>query len=95
MVYGSYTGEIRLRWANFGDANVIIEDGGKIIESVPNETFVFQWSPGEGTSTVTFHLEPYKAGTLVKLEETGYSNTNNDIVACIGCATGWGEALTL
>jgi len=30
---------------------------------------------------------------LLLLEEQGY--TNEDINACIGCAVGWGEAVTL
>jgi uncharacterized protein YndB with AHSA1/START domain len=89
------TGEIRFRWTDFGSENATIEDGGTIIESVQNEKFVFQWSPGNATTTVTFNLLPYKEGTLVTLEEIGYSNTAEDISACIGCATGWGEALTL
>ncbi|MFF2448378.1 SRPBCC domain-containing protein [Neobacillus sp. NPDC058068] len=89
------TGELRLRWTNFGSENVNVEDGGKILEATPNKRFVFQWSPGEQNSTVTFKLEPYKDGTLVVLNETGYTNSGKDLKACIGCAVGWGEALTL
>ncbi|MFS0823215.1 SRPBCC family protein [Bacillus sp. 1P02SD] len=89
------TGEIRLRWKNLGSNNVDIEDGGKIIEATLNKRFVFQWSPGEQNSTVSFALEPYKDGTLVVLHETGYTNSEKDIKACIDCAVGWGEALIL
>ncbi|MCC3357162.1 SRPBCC family protein [Bacillus sp. REN16] len=89
------TGEIRLRWTNFGSEQENIDDGGKILEATPNKRFVFQWSPGEQNSTVTFNLEPYKDGTLVVLNETGYTNSDKDVKACIGCAVGWGEALTL
>ncbi len=89
------TGEIRLRWTNFGSENVSIEDGGKILEAIPNKRFVFQWSPGEQSSTVTFKFAPYKDGTLVVLNETGYTNSERDLKACIGCAVGWGEALML
>lgn len=89
------TGEIRFRWTNFGSGNVSIEDGGKILEAIPNKRFVFQWSPGEKSSTVTFKFEPYKDGTLVVLNETGYTNSEKDLKACIECAVGWGEALTL
>lgn len=89
------TGQIRLRWTNFGSENVNIEDGGKVLAAIPNKKFVFQWSPGEQSSTVTFELEPYKGGTLVFLNETGYTNSEEDLKACIGCAVGWGEALTL
>lgn len=89
------TGDLRLRWTNFSSENETIEDGGKILEAIPNKRFVFQWSPGEQSSTVTFNFEPYKEGTLVILHETGYTNSERDLKACIDCATGWGEALTL
>lgn len=89
------TGEIRLRWSEFGSNNENIEDGGKILEAIPNESFTFQWSPGERKTTVSFTLKPYKDGTLAALNETGYSDAENDLAACIGCAVGWGEALTL
>jgi hypothetical protein len=38
-------------------------------------------------------MEPYKEGTLLILEEHGY--TAKDIKSCISCAVGWGEAMTL
>ncbi|GGA67911.1 SRPBCC family protein [Ornithinibacillus halotolerans] len=88
-------GEIILRWENFGSDQVDIEDGGKILEVVSNKRFVFQWSPGEQPSTVRFELEPYREGTAVTLYETGYTNSEKDLRACIQCAVGWGEALTL
>lgn len=89
------TGEIRLRWDKFGENMTSIVDGGKILEAIPNEKFAFQWSPGEGYTTVVFTLESYKSGTLLQLQETGYSTSTRDIGACLGCAVGWGEALTL
>ncbi|MBY6038052.1 SRPBCC domain-containing protein [Fictibacillus nanhaiensis] len=86
------TGEIRLRWTEFGKNQENMEDGGKIIEAIPHKTFIFQWSPGESTTTVSFTLEPFKEGTLVVLNETGYTDSDNDLAACIGCA-GAGEKL--
>ncbi|MFT4413666.1 SRPBCC family protein [Fredinandcohnia humi] len=94
-IHSDGTGEILIKWKNYGSDNATVEDGGKILKSVLNKKFVFQWSPGEGYSTVSFTLEPYKEGTLVVLHETGYSTSNRDMAACIGCAVGWGEALTL
>jgi hypothetical protein len=44
---------------------------------------------------VSFTLEPFKSGTILTVIETGYSNSERDVRACLGCATGWGEALTL
>lgn len=89
------TGEIRLRWSNYGIDKIAIEDGGKILEAIPYECFVFQWSPGESVTTVKFLLKPYKEGTMLRIAESGYSESDRDIKACIGCAVGWGEALNL
>ncbi|MQR94378.1 SRPBCC family protein [Fictibacillus phosphorivorans] len=94
-IYPDRTGEIRMRWINFGSEKVTIEDGGSILEAIPNQKFVFQWSPGEQISTVTIELKPYKDGTLVVLNESGYTHSERDIRACIGCSVGWGEALAL
>ncbi|MEH7380205.1 SRPBCC domain-containing protein [Bacillus sp. JJ1533] len=94
-IYPDGTGEIKLICTDFGSENIDIEDGGKIVQAIPNKRFVFRWLPGEQNSTVTFTLEPYKDGTLVVLNETGYTDSEKDIKACIGCAVGWGEALTL
>ncbi|MFC0190159.1 SRPBCC domain-containing protein [Fictibacillus aquaticus] len=92
---GDGTGEIRLRWTNFGSEKKTIEDGGMILEAVPGKSFVFQWAPGESVTTISIQLESYKEGTRVMLTETGYSNSERDLAACIDCAAGWGEALTL
>jgi uncharacterized protein YndB with AHSA1/START domain len=89
------TGEILLRWTEFGNKRINIEDGGKILKTIPNELFVFQWSPGEVPTNVSFKISPYKDGSLVELNETGYSNLEKDLDACLRCAAGWGEALTL
>ncbi|WP_176753007.1 hypothetical protein [Tenuibacillus multivorans] len=40
-------------------------------------------------------MKPFRNGTLIELHETGYSNSKADQEACIDCATGWGEAMTL
>ncbi|MED3653138.1 SRPBCC domain-containing protein [Heyndrickxia sporothermodurans] len=89
------TGDIRLKWTDFGSKKENIEDGGKILKAIPNKSFVFQWSPGESITTVSIKLEKYKDGTLVRLRETGYSSSEKDLAAYLGCAVGWGEALTL
>ncbi|MGV3466372.1 MAG: SRPBCC family protein [Heyndrickxia sp.] len=92
-INGDGAGEIWLRWSYEDDHQRQIVDGGKILESIPYKSFVFQWKPGENTTTVKFQLEPFKEGTLLQLEEQSY--TNEDTFACIGCAVGWGEAMTL
>ncbi|MFD1738737.1 SRPBCC domain-containing protein [Bacillus salitolerans] len=86
------TGEILFKWF-VGERTIV--DGGKIIKVVPSKVFAFQWSPGQELTTVHFDLVPYKDGTLVTLTEVGYSMVGQDLKACIGCAVGWGEAMTL
>jgi uncharacterized protein YndB with AHSA1/START domain len=88
-------GQIRLRWRDFGAGHWTTEDGGPVLDALPDERFVFQWSPGERPTTVSFTLEPLGPGTLVKLTESGYSASERDARAHVGCAVGWGEALTL
>ncbi|HEU5138409.1 MAG TPA: SRPBCC domain-containing protein [Bacillales bacterium] len=88
-------GDIRLRWKAFGQGHENIEDGGPVLKAVPNEAFVFQWSPGKEMTTVSLALEPYREGTLVNLRETGYTTSEKDLAACLDCSVGWGEALTL
>jgi uncharacterized protein YndB with AHSA1/START domain len=88
-------GQIRLRWQNFGAGHWTMEDGGPVLEAVPNRKFVFQWSPASTPTTVTITLEQQGPGTLVRLVESGYKLTDSDLAALVNCATGWGEALTL
>jgi uncharacterized protein YndB with AHSA1/START domain len=88
-------GEITLRWKDFGAGRWTTEDGGPVVAVEPGTRFVFQWSPGSQPTTVSFDLERYGPGTVVTLRESGYANTEEDAEACVGCAVGWGEALTL
>jgi hypothetical protein len=52
-------GAILLRWLNFGATRYTGQDGGAILEAVAPQRFVFQWTPGNSTTTVEFdwHLE--------------------------------------
>lgn len=88
-------GSIRFRWKNFGVGHYSTEDGGQILEITPNKKFVFQWSPASSPTTVSFNLEKLGTGTKILFIETGYPASEKDLKACIGCAVGWGEALTL
>ncbi|GIN87345.1 hypothetical protein J6TS2_37310 [Heyndrickxia sporothermodurans] len=63
--------------------------------AIPNKSFIFQWSPINGKTTVSIKLDPYKNGTLVTLKEKGYSRSEDDLATCVRCAVGWGEAMTL
>ena len=86
-------GQIRLRWANFGPERMTAEDGGPVLEVETNRRFVFQWQPGTSATTVAFDLDRLGTGTRVRVRDSGYSV--DDVETAIGCAAGWGEALTL
>ena len=88
-------GSIRLRWKNFGAGRCTVEDGDKVVESEPSKRFVFTWRPGTSVTTVTIDLKPHADGTMLSLTEAGYTDDPDDIAAMLGCASGWGEALTI
>lgn len=88
-------GQIRLRWENFGSGKWTMEDGGPVVAAEPGKKFAFQWSPGTRPTTVTMTLKKLAQGTVLTLVESGYPSTEKDLEAVVGCATGWGEALTL
>ena len=88
-------GSIRFRWVDLGVDHSTGEDGGPVLEAVPPRRFVFQWTPGDTTTTVAFDLEPRGSGTVVRVCETGHTTSPRDLEALAECAAGWGEALTL
>lgn len=88
-------GHIQFNWSNFGPDHITSSDGGTVLVAEPGECFVFQWHPGESVTTVTVAFDARGTGSVVKLTEDGYSSSQADLEAYVGCATGWGEALTL
>ena len=88
-------GFIKLRWKNFGAGRFTLEDGGAILEFKKNRKLRFQWFPSSSPSVVEINLKPLGAGTFVELVEKGCASKIGDLKTLIGCATGWGEALTL
>ena len=88
--------EIRLRWREWGPQRVTLEDGGPILEYKPPTRFAFQWSPlREHPTRVMIVITPMDDGSVVTLRESGYPDTELARQVMVGCATGWGEALTL
>jgi uncharacterized protein YndB with AHSA1/START domain len=88
--------QITLRWKNFGPHQLTLEDGGPILTYQPPRRFAFEWSPLKGHPTkVTIVITPVENGSVVTLRETGYPDTDIAKQIMLGCATGWGEALTL
>lgn len=88
-------GFIQLRWVNFGSGKWTTEDGGPVVDVLPNERFAFLWSPAGHPTTVSFTLVTRGPGTVVSLREDGYLLTDYDLEALVGCSVGWGEALSL
>ena len=88
-------GSILFRWVDFSVYRHTGEDGGRVLEAVPPRRFVFQWTPGDSTTTVAFDLEPLGPGTAVTVTESGHTASERDLEALVECAGGWGEALTL
>ena len=95
-------GQIRFRWVDWGPDDVTGEDGGPILEAQAPSSFVFQWYPDNPTYATTVELKFQPAinsegikGTVIRLRDYGYQQTPSGLKACIDCAAGWGEALTL
>ncbi len=89
------------RWKDWGPDRVTTEDHLDVLEAVPNQRFASRWHPvgsqveAVHTTTVSVDFEQVETGTVVRLRETGYLDTPEHLKACLNCATGWGEALTL
>jgi uncharacterized protein YndB with AHSA1/START domain len=90
-------GQIVFRWKDWGPDRITAEDGGRVLEARRPERFVFQWSPDSPSyaTTVELNFQPAAEGTIVRIREHGYQDTPSGRQALLGCASGWGEALTL
>lgn len=88
-------GSILFRWKDFKVERYTGESGGPVLEAVAPRRFVFQWTPGDSTTTIEFDLEPLGLGTVVTVVESGHTESERDLAALVECAAGWGEALTL
>jgi uncharacterized protein YndB with AHSA1/START domain len=87
-------GTIIFKWVDWGPDKVNTTSKGPVIEVNVPERFVFQWWQDHLT-TVEMDFEAAEDGTVVKLKEYGYEDTEEGHRRCLECATGWGEALTL
>ena len=88
-------GSYEFYWKDWAAERETVTLAGPVLEAEPNRVFAFRWETGESETTVRFGLEARGSGTIVRLTETGYSFSDTDLVACLSCAGGWGEALTL
>ena len=89
-------GEVQFCWVDWGPDHLSVEDNGSVLEAIPPKRFVFQWHPDtpEYATTVEINIEPIEGGTIVRLREYGYNDSESSSRAMLNCAVGWGEALT-
>jgi uncharacterized protein YndB with AHSA1/START domain len=91
-------GEMVWRWVDWGPDRVTAEDRGPVLEATRPERFVFRWQAGLGGTTVEVDFDEAAEGaegTVVRLREHGYPDTQEGWAAFSECSVGWGEALTL
>jgi uncharacterized protein YndB with AHSA1/START domain len=88
-------GRYEFFWRDFGADRVTLTLTGPVLEAEAERTFAFRWGSGKSQTTVRFTLEPRGEGTVVQVTESGYSYEEKDVLSCLDCACGWGEALTL
>ena len=88
-------GEMVWRWVGWGPDRITAEDRGPVLEARRPERYVFRWQEALGGTTVEVDFEEHPEGTVVRLREHGYTDTDEGRRQLVDCATGWGEALTL
>jgi uncharacterized protein YndB with AHSA1/START domain len=96
-VHARAGGEIHFSWKDWGADRITHEETGRVLEANRPKRFAFQWFPDHPSyaTTVEINFEPREEGTIIRLREYGYHDTPSGRKSLIGCATGWGEALTL
>lgn len=61
--------------------------GGEVRTVVPNETLSYTWETRDLTSVVTWTLAPTEAGTLLRMEQTGFRPDQRSYYQ--GAVVGW------
>lgn len=89
-------GRIVYRWKDWGPEHVTTEAVGLVHEADPSRRFVFDWdSADERPTTVEMDFEAVDGGTVMRLRESGFSDSARGDQALVREASGWGEAMTL
>lgn len=90
-------GEMVWRWRDWGPDKITTETQGPVLEVERPKRFAFQWGTADPRSRTTVEVDfvAVPEGTVVRLKEYGYQFTEEGLQACLNCAVGWGEALTL
>lgn len=87
-------GQCHFAWEDWGPDKMVARDEGEVLEADRPHKFAFRWH-GDWATVVRIDIEEHEEGSAVRLTETGYPDTPEGRAMCLGCAAGWGEALTL
>jgi len=87
-------GNMELVWLGWGPDDVTTSSKCKVVKHEAPYRFTYQWWLDQPT-TIEIVLSKVNNGTLLKLKESGYQNSDQGISRCLDCAVGWGEAITL
>jgi uncharacterized protein YndB with AHSA1/START domain len=90
-------GEIIFRWKNWGPDHYNGENSGPVLEADRPARFVFRWKSDnlKYMNTVEINFKAAEQGTLVRLIEYGFPDSNAGIRDLADRSAGWGQALTL
>jgi uncharacterized protein YndB with AHSA1/START domain len=90
-------GRIIFRWKNWGVDKYKGESKGTVIKYERPTQFVFSWTVHESNlmSKVEINLKSDERGTIIRLEESNFPDTDTGRQKMLENAVGWGEALTL
>ena len=90
-------GSISFRWKDWGLEGYSGENGGPVLEAKRPERFVFRWRADSGgyDTTVEIDIEPHPDGSVVRLVEHGYEDSEIGMQDLMNRQAGWAEVLTL
>jgi len=66
-------GRIMFRWKDWGADRYTCDAEGPVLEADAPKRFVFQWTPGDSTTTIEFDLKPQGSGTKRAAVSSGRS----------------------
>lgn len=91
------TGKLHLRWRDWGpDKVTVVSENCPILIDRKPIRFVFKWwIETNNPSTIEMDFFDHAEGTLIKLKESGYENSDEDHKRFEECAVDWGAVSTL
>lgn len=91
-------GAFRPAWRDFGPDRIDVSDEGQVLAIRAPELIQCRWTAAGPAYPTVFALSLERAGnnTIVRVVDEGYPDADDEQLArLLGCAAGWGEALTL